>query len=98
MFTEQCIECRMPIKKGRILTMKTGLFEAVKITCLARVRFNPQINISEVANPKGEIIQEEESSIEDEILNIQTDIILKSWGLNENIWNLAEDKKYQLTN
>lgn len=56
--------------------------------------FNPQINISEVANSMGKIIQEEASSIEDEILNIQTDIVLKSCGLNENIWNLAEDKKY----
>ncbi|GFW64803.1 hypothetical protein TNCV_4451051 [Trichonephila clavipes] len=53
------------------------LFSIILLVASFMNTFNPQMNISEVANSMGKITEEEASSIEDEILNIRTDTALK---------------------
>jgi hypothetical protein len=56
--------------------------------------FTCQIDVTETSAYIGRHIQERAEELELEILDLQNDVVLKSYASNENFWNLVDREKF----
>jgi hypothetical protein len=62
------------------------LFFVNPVTC--------QIDVTEISANTGRHIQERAEELKLEILDLQNDVVLKSYATHENFWNLADREKF----
>jgi hypothetical protein len=56
--------------------------------------FTCQIEVTETAEYIGRLIQARAEGLEVDILDLQIDVILKSYATHENFWNLIDREKF----